>query len=195
MGCVGSKPDDSPTVALCRKGCQFFDDAIHQCYALIEAHLAYFSSLKFVVDSLHHFFDLKYTSACGGDGHSSLVLTFPDQRKGDSFGLPAPTVTLARVVTQCHFHLNFGSSHLYFHTDLDDDSNNEDEPLHLHSENGGSLPLHQQWYDNLSYIDQHEYIEFSYLPTAYPYYGSTQIDLSVFLIWFSLQPHCFKHIK
>lgn len=55
MGCVGSKPDDSPAVALCRKRCQFLDEAIHQRYALAEAHLAYVHSLKPVVDLLHHF--------------------------------------------------------------------------------------------------------------------------------------------
>lgn len=76
------------------------------------------------------------------------------------------------MVTQRHLHLNSGSSHLYFHTDLDDDSDDEDESLHLHSKNGGSLPLHLQRYDNLSYIDQHESLEVSYLPNAYPYSGS-----------------------
>ncbi|KAL7586981.1 hypothetical protein Lser_V15G40095 [Lactuca serriola] len=169
MGCVGSKPDDSPAVALCRKRCQFLDEAIHQRYALAEAHLAYFHSLKSVGDSLHHFFDLQYTAAGGGDGLSSPVLNLPDQRKGDSSGLPAPPVTSAPVVAQRHSHSNSGSSHLHFHTDSDEDSGDEDESLHLHSENGGSPPLHQPRYGNLSYIDQHESLEGSYLPTAYSY--------------------------
>ncbi|KAI3781025.1 hypothetical protein L2E82_11024 [Cichorium intybus] len=170
MGCVGSKPDDSPAVALCRKRCQFLDEAIHQRYALAEAHLAYFHSLKSVGDSLHRFFDLQYAAAGGGgDGPSSPVLNLPDHRKGDSSGPPAPAVTSAPVVAQRHSHSNSGSSHLNFHTDSDDDSGDDDESLHLHSENGGSSPLHQQRYGNLIYSDQHESLGGSYLPTAYPY--------------------------
>ncbi|KVI04034.1 protein of unknown function DUF630 [Cynara cardunculus var. scolymus] len=171
MGCVGSKPDDSPAVALCRKRCQFLDEAIHQRYALAQAHLAYLHSLKSVGDSLHRFFDL-HSAAAGagaGDGHASPVLNLPSQRKGDSSGPPPPSVTSAPAVEHRHSHSNSGSSHLHFHTDSDDDSGDEDDILHLHSENGGSSPLHHQRYGNLSYNEQHESLGGSYLPPySYP---------------------------
>ncbi|KAK9051894.1 hypothetical protein SSX86_028522 [Deinandra increscens subsp. villosa] len=158
MGCVGSKPEDSPAVALCRLRCQFLDEAIHQRYALAEAHLAYFHSLKSVGDSLHRFFDLH--SAAAPDRPPSPVLNLPSKRKGD----PAPSVPAAPVIA--HRRSNSGSSHLHFHSDSDDDSGDEDESLHLHSDNGGSSPPpHHNTYGNLSYADQHE----SYLPNPYPY--------------------------
>ncbi|KAI3795613.1 hypothetical protein L1987_38269 [Smallanthus sonchifolius] len=82
MGCVGSKPEDSPAVALCRKRCRFLDEAIHQRYILSEAHLAYFHSLKSVGDSLHRFFYLHSAGAGGG-------ATSPDSREvRDEEGIP-----------------------------------------------------------------------------------------------------------
>ncbi|KAL8196813.1 hypothetical protein R6Q57_024467 [Mikania cordata] len=163
MGCVGSKPEDSPAVALCRQRCQFLDEAIHHRYVLADAHLAYFRSLKSVGDSLQRFFDLH--SAGAGDGSLSPVLNLPSQRKGDSSGPPAPSVTAAPAVA--HRRTNSGSSHLHFQSDSDDES--DDESLHLHSDNDGSSPLHHHRYDNLSYNDQHESLGGSYIPSGYRY--------------------------
>ncbi|XP_071697456.1 uncharacterized protein [Rutidosis leptorrhynchoides] len=167
MGCVGSKPElDSPAVILCRKRCQFLDEAIHQRYALAQAHLAYFHSLKSLGNSLHRFLDLHYAGAGAGD--ASPVLTIPALPKVDSSSSqpPAPDVT-ARS--------NSGSSHLQFHTDSDDDSqdddDDDDESLHLHSDNGGSSPIIDAKHGKLNYIDQHgtETLVGSYHPTVYPY--------------------------
>lgn len=175
MGCVGSKHDDSPAVVLCRKRCEFLDEAIHQRYAIAEAHLAYFHSLKSVGDSLHRFFDLHSAAAVGGgaDSPSSPVLNLPPKRKGDPSGPPPPAATAAApVVAHRHSRSNSGSSHLHFHgtdSDDDDDSGDEDESFHLHSDNGGSSPLHHPKYAQFSYPDQHESLGGSYLPTAYPY--------------------------
>ncbi|KAI3736447.1 hypothetical protein L6452_15988 [Arctium lappa] len=158
MGCVGSKPDDSPAVALCRKRCQFLDEAIHQRYALSQAHLAYFHSLKSVGDSLHRFFDL-HSAGAGAGGDSP-----PSPQKGDSSGPP---------VEHRRSHSNSGSSHLHFHTDSDDDSGDDDDDdiLHLHSDHGGGEPpVHHQRYGDLSYTEQHETLGggYSYPPAGYP---------------------------
>ncbi|XP_076912947.1 uncharacterized protein LOC143571375 [Bidens hawaiensis] len=125
MGCVGSKPDESPAVALCKQRCTFLDVAIHQRYALAEAHLAYCHSLKNVGLSLHRFFDIH--SASVHDGRPSPVLNLPPQRK----------------VEPHHSHSNSGSSHIHFHSDSDDDDDGDgDSPLHLHS-GQSSPPPHQ----------------------------------------------------
>ncbi|KAJ9541011.1 hypothetical protein OSB04_027517 [Centaurea solstitialis] len=95
MGCVGSKPVDSPTVALCRKRCDFLYEAIHQSYDLAQAHLAYLHSLKSVSKSLQCFFNLHSAAAVAGP----LL-----QRKGDSSGRPPPGVE------NRHSRSNSGSS-------------------------------------------------------------------------------------
>ncbi|KAJ0505816.1 hypothetical protein HanHA89_Chr12g0474771 [Helianthus annuus] len=158
MGCVGSKPEDTPAVALCRQRCHFLDEAIHQRYVLSEAHLAYFHSLKSVGDSLHRFFDL-HSSAAGDAGDSSPVLNLPSQRKGDTSKSPAPAAAGPPVA---HRRSNSGSSHLHFNSDSDSD---DDESLHLHSEKGGSSPANHLRYGNFSYSDQQD----SYIPAVYPY--------------------------
>ncbi|KAM0007533.1 hypothetical protein Hdeb2414_s0139g00810401 [Helianthus debilis subsp. tardiflorus] len=162
MGCVGSKPEDTPAVALCRQRCHFLDEAIHQRYVLSEAHLAYFHSLKSVGDSLHHFFDL-HSSAAGDAGDSSPVLNLPSQRKGDTSKPPPPPVGAgAGAPAVTHRRSNSGSSHLHFNSDSDSD---DDESLHLHSEKGGSSPANHLRYGNFSYSDQQD----SYIPAVYPY--------------------------
>ncbi|KAM0049202.1 hypothetical protein Hdeb2414_s0008g00283161 [Helianthus debilis subsp. tardiflorus] len=116
MGCVGSKPEDTPAVALCRQRCHFLDEAIHQRYVLSEAHLAYFHSLKSVGDSLHRFFDL-HSSAAGDAGDSSPVLNLPSQRKGDTSKPPPPSVGAgAGAPAVTHRRSNSGSSHLHFNS-------------------------------------------------------------------------------
>ncbi|KAJ0493937.1 hypothetical protein HanIR_Chr12g0591721 [Helianthus annuus] len=162
MGCVGSKPEDTPAVALCRQRCHFLDEAIHQRYVLSEAHLAYFHSLKSVGDSLHRFFDL-HSSAAGDAGDSSPVLNLPSQRKGDTSKPPPPAVGAgAGAPAVTHRRSNSGSSHLHFNSDSDSD---DDESLHLHSEKGGSSPANHLRYGNFSYSDQQD----SYIPAVYPY--------------------------
>ncbi|KAI3728985.1 hypothetical protein L6452_17630 [Arctium lappa] len=162
MGCVGSKAEESPAVALCRQRCTFLDEAIHQRYVLAEAHLAYFHSLRNVGVSLHRFFDIHSAAAVhGGDSPPSPVLNLPPQRKGESSKAPAT------AVVHDHSHSNSGSSHLHFHSDSDEDSG--DGSIHLHSVNGGSSPLHQHRpYGNLPYTDPHETAGSSYPPAGYP---------------------------
>ncbi|CAI9275758.1 unnamed protein product [Lactuca saligna] len=109
MGCVGSKPEESPAVALCRQRCTFLDEAIHQRYALAEAHLAYCHSLKNVGVSLHRFFDIHSSAAVhghGGDTPPSPVLNLPPQRKGESSKPP--------VTAPVHHHQHHDHSHSKF---------------------------------------------------------------------------------
>ncbi|KAL8228911.1 hypothetical protein R6Q57_013811 [Mikania cordata] len=161
MGCVGSKPDESPAVALCRQRCTFLDDAIHQRYALAEAHIAYCHSLKNVGVSLHRFFDVHSAVVHGGHSPASPVLNLPPQRKGES-SKPVP------VAVHGHSHSGSGDSHLHFHTDSDEDSGDDNVSLHLHSVAGESSPLHQHGqYNNLTYNDPHENAGSSYLPPFY----------------------------
>ncbi|KAJ0693025.1 hypothetical protein HanPI659440_Chr15g0592541 [Helianthus annuus] len=172
MGCVGSKPEESPAVALCRQRCTFLDTAIHQRYALAEAHLAYCHSLKNVGVSLHRFFDIHSAAAVhGGDSPSSPVLNLPPQRKGE----PSKPPVVPPAVHH-HSHSNSGS-HLHFHSDEDsDDDDDDDGPLHLHSVDGDSPPLHQhERYNNLPYNNtSHEnfttpsYPPINYPPSGYP---------------------------
>ncbi|PPD89352.1 hypothetical protein GOBAR_DD13716 [Gossypium barbadense] len=57
MGCSSSKLDDLPAVSLCRERCSFLDEAIQQRFALAEAHVAYFASLKLFGQSLNSFIE------------------------------------------------------------------------------------------------------------------------------------------
>nr|GEV44759.1 nitrate regulatory gene2 protein-like [Tanacetum cinerariifolium] len=130
MGCVGSKPEESPAVTLCRERCSFLDHAIHQRYVLSEAHLAYFLSLKNVGVSLHRFFDVHSHAP-----PSSPVLNLPQTRKGH-----------APVHHHDHDnHSNSGSSHLHFHDDSDsdeDDDHDSDDDVDLHSVNHSPVLSH-----------------------------------------------------
>ncbi|KAL4569655.1 hypothetical protein LXL04_025297 [Taraxacum kok-saghyz] len=164
MGCVGSKPEESPAVALCRQRCTFLDEAIHQRYALAEAHLAYCHSLKNVGVSLHRFFDIHSSAAVhAADSPPSPVLNLPPQRKGESSKPPVP----AAVHDQPHS--NSGSGHLHFHSDSDEDSEDDDDSIHLHSVNDGSpLDQHRPYGNAPTYNDQHETASSSYPPPFYP---------------------------
>ncbi|KAK9064487.1 hypothetical protein SSX86_015869 [Deinandra increscens subsp. villosa] len=170
MGCVGSKPDESPAVALCRQRCTFLDVAIHQRYALAEAHLAYCHSLKNVGVSLHRFFDIHSAAVDGGDSPPSPVLNLPPQRKGEPSDSKPPVVHDHDVShSHSHSHSNSGSSHLHFHSDSDEDSDDGDGDgdgsLHLHSAAGDQSPPHQrERYANLPYNDPPPF----YPPAGYP---------------------------
>ncbi|KAK2989701.1 hypothetical protein RJ640_012922 [Escallonia rubra] len=117
MGCASSKLDELPAVALCRERCVFLDEAIHQCYALAEDHLAYVHSLRAVGASLHRFFDQDLTYSVAGP--PSSVLNLPAKRKGDPepSGQPPAAAAVAR-----HSHSNSNSSeHLQFNSESDED--------------------------------------------------------------------------
>ncbi|XP_071703075.1 uncharacterized protein [Rutidosis leptorrhynchoides] len=161
MGCVGSKPEDSPAVALCRQRCTFLDDAIHQRYALAEAHLAYCHSLKNVGVSLHRFFDVHSAAAVHNSRPPSPVIKPPVQNVGHD--------------NNHHSHSNSGDSHLHFLSDSDEDSDEDDGDgtIHLHSDNDGHgkvfLPPRQnQQNGNLIYNDHPETLGPSYPPPGYP---------------------------
>uniref|UniRef100_A0A5B6YH29 DUF632 domain-containing protein n=1 Tax=Davidia involucrata TaxID=16924 RepID=A0A5B6YH29_DAVIN len=139
MGCTTSKLDDLPAVALCRERCASLDEAIHQRYALADAHLAYIHSLKGVGLSLHRFFDRDLDNSTVGP--PSPVLNLPTQRKGD----PEPSGPPSAAIH--HARSNSGS-HLNFHSDSDDEDS-ASESLHHHSDS--TSPLHP--YDHTSYND------------------------------------------
>ncbi|XP_057501115.1 protein ALTERED PHOSPHATE STARVATION RESPONSE 1-like [Actinidia eriantha] len=155
MGCASSKLDDLPAVTLCRERCAFLNDAIHNRYALAEAHLAYTHSLKAVGLSLHRFFDQDL------DNSVSPVLNLPPQGKGDPepYGkVPAQTAAIH------HSHSNSGS-HLHFYSDSDSVS---DSPLHHHS--GNASPLHS--YGQISFAD-HE------TPSSYSGGGFMNMNMNI----------------
>ncbi|XP_010242855.1 PREDICTED: uncharacterized protein LOC104587099 [Nelumbo nucifera] len=135
MGCATSKLDDLPAVALCRYRCQFLDEAIRQCYAFADAHVAYIRSLERVALSLHRLFHQEDADNSAAAAPPSPVLPLATQRKGDPVVLAHEPSTSPRppaAVTH-HSHSNSGS-HLHFNSDSDDDGS-----LH-HSSN--SSPLH-----------------------------------------------------
>ncbi|KAH1099175.1 hypothetical protein J1N35_016096 [Gossypium stocksii] len=133
MGCSSSKLDDLPAVSLCRERCIFLDEAIHQRFALAEAHVAYIASLKLFGQSLNSFVEY--------DPEASLEVpppTSPPSDKGKAVdqvegGSSSPK---KNVVSHRHSHSNSGS-HLQFHSDSDED----DSDVSLHH-SGHSSPLH-----------------------------------------------------
>lgn len=130
MGCASSKLDDLPAVMLCRERCAFLDEAIHQRYALAEAHIGYIHSLKGIGRSLHIFIEQDLGNSSGSP--PSPKLNLPPQRKGD----PVSATIQATKSSPHHSHSNSGS-HLHFQSesDSDDDSGS----LHLSDH---SSPLH-----------------------------------------------------
>lgn len=174
MGCVGSKPEESPAVALCRQRCTYLDDAIHQRYALAEAHLAYCHSLRNVGVSLLRFFEIHSAAVVhGGAGESppSPVLNLPAQRKGES----SKPVHAVVHDNHHHSHSNSGDSHLHFHSDSDEGSDEDDgdgsirlHPVNDGHGNGFSPPRQYQRYDNSIYNDPNETLGSSYPPAGYP---------------------------
>ncbi|KAK3015180.1 hypothetical protein RJ639_005326 [Escallonia herrerae] len=152
MGCASSKLDDLPAVALCRERCAFLDEAIHQRYALAEAHFAYVHSLRAVGASLLRFFDQDPTYSAAGP--PSPVLNLPAKRKGDPepSGPPPAAAAVAR-----HPRSNSNSgSHLQFNSDSEDDDDHSasDSLHHLHHSNDAS-PSHQYGdYGHVNFTDQ-----------------------------------------
>ncbi|KAG6651517.1 protein ALTERED PHOSPHATE STARVATION RESPONSE 1-like [Carya illinoinensis] len=129
MGCSSSKVDDLPAVALCRERLTFLDEAIHQRYALAEAHLAYILSLKGIGHSLRRFIqqDLTHSSTSVTSPHSP-ELNLPPHKKGDSLPL---------------HHEDSG------HLDFNSGSDSEDNDLgSLHHHLGDSTP-----FGNMEYMD------------------------------------------
>nr|GEU47795.1 nitrate regulatory gene2 protein-like [Tanacetum cinerariifolium] len=143
MGCVGSKPlekdyNSSPAVILCRKRCEFLDEAIHQRYILSQAHFAYFTSLKTLTNSLTLFFNHHPTSSSFHDD----VTTTSKAVKDD-------------VIVPTHKKTNSVESHIRFGTDSDDDS---DGSLHLHDDSHGgawreSYPPASAWHETYPLSD------------------------------------------
>ncbi|KAF5443723.1 hypothetical protein F2P56_036258 [Juglans regia] len=129
MGCSSSKVDDLPAVALCRERLTFLDEAIHQRYALAEAHLAYILSLKGIGHSLHRFIQQDLTNS--STSPHSPELNLPPHKKGD----PLP------LHHEDPGHLDFNSS-----------SDSEDNDLgSLHHHSGDSSPFHQ--HGRMEYMD------------------------------------------
>ncbi|ONH92446.1 hypothetical protein PRUPE_8G176200 [Prunus persica] len=128
MGCTSSKLDDLPAVALCRERCGYLDEAIHQRYALAEAHFAYIHSLRDIGHSLHKFIEQEVGNSSGSP--PSPHLNLPPVRKGDTKSSPLH-----------HSHSNSGS-HLHFHSDSDDDDlgslHHSDHSSPLHNTHPGS---------------------------------------------------------
>ncbi|EOA29956.1 hypothetical protein CARUB_v10013059mg [Capsella rubella] len=109
MGCTTSKLDDLPAVALCRDRCGFLEAAIHQRYALAEAHVAYTQALKGIAQPLHKFINHHRREVEDDDDSDSPKKAKP--KMGSS-----------------------GSGHLEFDSDSDDDDTDSlhSSPLHHH---------------------------------------------------------------
>ncbi|XP_041010267.1 nitrate regulatory gene2 protein-like [Juglans microcarpa x Juglans regia] len=132
MGCSTSKVDDLPAVALCRDRMTYLDEAIHQRYALAEAHLAYIRSLKGIGRSLHGFIDdLTHSVALP----VSPELNLPPHRKGDPV-----------------HHRRDDSGHIDFNSGSDSD---DDDLGSLHHDSGHSSPLHQ--HGDIEYMDTDQF--------------------------------------
>ncbi|KAG4160330.1 hypothetical protein ERO13_D02G230600v2 [Gossypium hirsutum] len=133
MGCSSSKLDDLPAVSLCRERCSFLDEAIQQRFALAEAHVAYFASLKLFGQSLNSFIEY--------DPEASLEAPPPPSPPSDKDkavdqvdgGSSSPK---KNVVSHRHSHSNSGS-HLQFHSDSDEDDSGASLHHSVHSS-----PLH-----------------------------------------------------
>ncbi|KAK9944340.1 hypothetical protein M0R45_009913 [Rubus argutus] len=157
MGCASSKLDDLPAVALCRERCSFLDEAIHQRYALAEAHIGYIHSLRGIGESLSNFIEHEAGNSSGS--LPSPTLNLPPVRKGDQ---------VAAKSSPYHSRSNSGS-HLHFHSDSDDGSvgslhhSDHSSPLHLHDGGGlghmdymdggeGMNPYPQEGYMHMNYM-------------------------------------------
>lgn len=156
MGCTSSKLDDLPAVALCRERCTFLDEAIHQRYALAEAHLAYLHSLKTVGVTLHRFFDRDLDAFVAEP--DSPVLNLPAQRKIDPEPSGSPKKAATSAINHHHHNHNHSNSdsgsHLKFHSDSeeDDDDDSGSGSLHHDHHSEASSPIHQ-YGGHISYAD------------------------------------------
>lgn len=172
MGCTHSKLDDLPAVALCRERCTFLDEAIHQRYALAEAHLAYLQSLRNVGITLHRFFDGDLDSYTAEPVEP--VLNLPAQRKGDPqpSGSPKKHTAVAAAaaaaaapsgISHHHHHSHSDSgSHLKFHSESEDDDSAASGSLHHEDHSEASSPIHQ--YGHMNYAVNESFG----LPGPYP---------------------------
>ncbi|PKA47767.1 hypothetical protein AXF42_Ash014544 [Apostasia shenzhenica] len=139
MGCGSSKLEELEAVALCRGRSELLAEAIHQRYALADAHAAYAESLRSVGAALHRLLD-------GGhelNPNGSPVLRLPAQRKGNSLPPPSlspppPNSQPPAAIPSAHSRSRSNSgSHIHFHSTEDSDSDG-DSPLHL----DGDSPVH-----------------------------------------------------
>ncbi|CAM8935567.1 unnamed protein product [Rhodiola kirilowii] len=122
MGCVGSKPEESQAVKLCRERCTFLDEAVKQRYAFAQAHLLYMQSLKQIGVSLRDYFDQDLDD---DESYVAPVLPLPKAKKGDlKKGLESTTSSPDDLPH--HVHSNSGS-HLNFNTDSDEDGDDDGE--------------------------------------------------------------------
>jgi hypothetical protein len=135
MGCTSSKLEDLPAVALCRDRCAFLDEAIHQRYALAEAHVAYIQSLKRIGNSLYVFIEKENFTAGGGGRPMSPKLNLPPNKKSEDLKV----VGSSSPMKGHHLSHSSSGSHLHFHSDGDDED--DDDVLHLHRSDNSS-PLH-----------------------------------------------------
>ncbi|KAG7579440.1 hypothetical protein ISN45_Aa03g035870 [Arabidopsis thaliana x Arabidopsis arenosa] len=127
MGCSTSKLDDLPAVALCRDRCSFLEAAIHQRYALSEAHVSYTQSLKAIAHSLHQF------------------INHHDRNDDDDSDSPKKAKP----------KMDSGSGHLDFDSDSDDDDDIDSlhsSPLHHHLDDDSNSKsyLHMNYMKNSS---------------------------------------------
>ncbi|KAL6561021.1 hypothetical protein OROGR_003811 [Orobanche gracilis] len=152
MGCVTSKLDDSPAVALCRDRRAFLDEAVRHRFAFSEAHAAYLHSLKAVGLSLDRFLNLNFDDAVLGS--ASPVLDLPTRRKGETHKAEPPGSSPVKI--QHHLHSHSGSgSHLGFHSWSEDDDYSSGH-VSFHNRDISSPIHHQHSYDggftNISYM-------------------------------------------
>uniref|UniRef100_A0A2N9I6S8 DUF632 domain-containing protein n=1 Tax=Fagus sylvatica TaxID=28930 RepID=A0A2N9I6S8_FAGSY len=130
MGCSNSKVDDQPAVELCRDRLNHLDEAIHQRYALAQAHIAYTRSLRAIGHSLHNFIHQQ-------DPALSSFSPPPDSPKKPD---PNPNHP------QEHHLQDSNSGHLNFNSDSDDDVDDHSGGLlhDHHDHSGNSTPdLHR----------------------------------------------------
>ncbi|XP_010515622.1 PREDICTED: uncharacterized protein LOC104791429 [Camelina sativa] len=123
MGCTTSKLDDLPAVALCRDRCGFLEAAIHQRYALAEAHVSYTQSLIGISHSLHQFINHHHRDDDDSDSPKKAKPKMDDS----------------------------GSGHLEFDSDSDDDDTDSlhSSPLHHHLDDEDS---NQKSYLHMNYM-------------------------------------------
>lgn len=124
-------------MALCRERCASLDEAIHQRYALAEAHFAYIHSLKGIGNSLHKFVEQdlanNHRSSSSPGSPPPTKLNLPPQRKGD------PDVHHAVQASKSAPHPH-SDAHLEFHSDSDSDDSGS---LHHSDDDHDHLsPLH-----------------------------------------------------
>lgn len=164
MGCVGSKPEESPAVKLCRERCSFLDSAVKERYAFAQAHLLYMQSLKRMGVSIRDFLEQDLDD--DDTPYAAAVAAAPvmkskavKMKKGD---LSKEDVETSPDELPHHIHSNSGS-HLNFETDSDSD------------EDDGSLgSLHHHNHSNSH--SRHPSGNYSGSPNLQPQRGYTMMN-------------------